>query len=93
MGFITTVFVFRTAEKPLGEGIVVKGGVKTRSLGRSEQRDGRINRMTPLVQEIFFGPQMYGDLYAYRLRDGKLVRLTHNKWEDGAPFWVGPASL
>ncbi len=22
--------------------------------------------------------------------DGHLIRLTHNKWEDGAPFWVGP---
>jgi len=54
------------------------------------ERDS-INDEEPLVQEIFFGPQMYGDIYAYRLRDGYLVRLTHNKWEDGAPFWVGPA--
>jgi TolB protein len=52
---------------------------------------GGINDEEPLVQELFFGPQMYGDIYAYRLRDGYLVRLTHNKWEDGAPFWVGPA--
>lgn len=52
---------------------------------------GGINDEEPLVQEIFFGPQMYGEIYAYRLRDGYLVRLTHNKWEDGAPFWVGPA--
>ena len=51
---------------------------------------GGINDEEPLVQEIFFGPQMYGEIYAYRLRDGELIRLTHNKWEDGAPFWVGP---
>jgi Tol biopolymer transport system component len=52
---------------------------------------GGINDEEPLVQEILFGPQMYGDIYAYHLRDGYLVRLTHNKWEDGAPFWVDPA--
>jgi Tol biopolymer transport system component len=52
---------------------------------------GGINDEEPLVQEVFFGPRMYGEIYAYRLRDGRLVRLTHNKWEDGAPFWVGPA--
>jgi Tol biopolymer transport system component len=55
----------------------------------SEQ--GGINDEEPLVQELFFGPQMYGEIYAYRLSDGYQVRLTHNKWEDGAPFWVGPS--
>jgi len=54
----------------------------------SEQ--GGINDEEPLVQEVFFAPQMYGEIYAYRLSDGYQVRLTHNKWEDGAPFWVGP---
>lgn len=53
---------------------------------------GGINDEEPLVQEILFSPQMYGEIYALRLSDGHLVRLTHNKWEDGAPFWVGPAS-
>jgi Tol biopolymer transport system component len=46
----------------------------------------------PMVQEVVFGPQMYGELFARRLRDGFEVRLTHNKWEEGNPFWVEPAS-
>jgi len=45
----------------------------------------------PLVQEVTFGPQMYGELFAYRLSDGEIVRLTHNKWEEGNPFWLQPA--
>jgi Tol biopolymer transport system component len=45
----------------------------------------------PMVQEVVFGPQMYGELFARRLRDGFEVRLTHNKWEEGNPFWVRPA--
>ena len=45
----------------------------------------------PLVQEVLFNPQMYGELYAYRLADGESIRLTHNKWEDGAPVWTTPA--
>jgi TolB protein len=44
----------------------------------------------PLVQEVLFAAQMYGEIVAFRLADGLTVRLTHNKWEDGAPFWVGP---
>jgi hypothetical protein len=45
----------------------------------------------PMVQEVVFGPQMYGEIYAYRLSDGLTVRLTHNKWEEGNPFWQRPA--
>lgn len=46
-----------------------------------------INDEAPLVQEVIFNPQMYGEIYAYRTSDGRRVRLTHNKWEDGAPVW------
>lgn len=42
----------------------------------------------PLVQLYFFSPQMYGEIVALRLSDQKKVRLTHNKWEEGAPQWV-----
>ena len=31
--------------------------------------------------------QTYGELFAQRLSDGLVVRLTHNKWEDGAASW------
>lgn len=41
----------------------------------------------PLVQPYIFAPQMYGEIVAQRLSDGKKVRITHNKWEDGAPLW------
>ena len=53
----------------------------------SEQ--GGISDEEPLVQEVVFGPQMYGELFAYRLSDGLIVRLTHNKWEEGVGYW-GP---
>jgi Tol biopolymer transport system component len=53
----------------------------------SEQ--GGISDEEPLVQEVVFGPQMYGELFAYRLSDGLTVRLTHNKWEEGVGYW-GP---
>jgi hypothetical protein len=43
------------------------------------------------VQEVLFNPQMYGEIYAYHLRDRTTVRVTHNKWEDGAPIWAPPA--
>ena len=36
-----------------------------------------------------FNPQPYGEIFAVRLADGEVVRLTHNKWEDGTPTWVG----
>ena len=42
----------------------------------------------PLIQNYFFSPQMYGEIVALRLRDMKKIRLTHNKWEEGAPQWV-----
>ena len=47
-----------------------------------------INDEQPLVQPYIFSPQMYGEITALRLSDGKKVRLTHNKWEDGAPLWL-----
>lgn len=31
--------------------------------------------------------QTYGELFAQRLSDGFVVRLTHNKWEDGPVAW------
>ena len=31
--------------------------------------------------------QTYGELYAQRLDDGHVVRLTHDKWEDGPVVW------
>ncbi|HJR08162.1 MAG TPA: hypothetical protein VJ842_12950 [Pyrinomonadaceae bacterium] len=51
----------------------------------SEQ--GGINDEEPVIQELFFAPQSYGEIYAVRLKDLKVVRLTHNKWEDGTPSW------
>ena len=42
----------------------------------------------PLVQPYLFNPQMYGEIVAMRLSDKKVFRLTHNKWEDGAPLWL-----
>ena len=47
-----------------------------------------INDEQPLVQRYIFSPQMYGEITAIRLEDGHKVRLTHNKWEDGAPLWI-----
>lgn len=47
-----------------------------------------INDEQPLVQPYIFSPQMYGEITAIRLEDGRKVRLTHNKWEDGAPLWI-----
>ena len=46
---------------------------------------GGMNDESPLIP--VFNPQPYGDIYALRLADGKVVRLTHNKWEDGTPAW------
>jgi len=47
-----------------------------------------INDEQPLVQTYIFSPQLYGEITAIRLEDGQKVRLTHNKWEDGAPLWI-----
>ena len=52
---------------------------------------GGISDEEPMVQEVVFGPQMYGEIWAHRLSDGLEVRLTHNKWEEGNPFWARPA--
>jgi Tol biopolymer transport system component len=51
---------------------------------------GGISDEEPMVQEVVFGPQMYGELFARRLSDGFEIRLTHNKWEEGNPFWLRP---
>jgi hypothetical protein len=40
-----------------------------------------------------FSPQSYGEIWAQRLSDGLRVRLTHDKWEDGAPFWAPPVPV
>lgn len=50
--------------------------------------EGGISDEEPLVQPVIFGPQQYGELYAIYLGSGKKIRLTHNKWEDGAPLWT-----
>lgn len=47
-----------------------------------------INDEQPIVQSFLFFPQMYGEIVALRLNDGKKIKLTHNKWEEGAPLWV-----
>ncbi len=51
----------------------------------TSQRGG-LNDEEPLLQ--VFNPQPYGEIHALRLVDGQVVRLTHNKWEDGPPTWV-----
>lgn len=48
---------------------------------------GGLNDEEPLVRSVQFAPQSYGEMYAYRIADGTLVRLTHNKWEEGVPSW------
>jgi Tol biopolymer transport system component len=47
---------------------------------------GGLNDEEPLIP--IFNPQPYGDIYVVRLADGLVVRLTHNKWEDGTPTWA-----
>ena len=47
----------------------------------SEQ--GGIVYETPLFPQ----PQAYREIYAYRIADAATVRVTHNRWEDGAPSW------
>ena len=48
---------------------------------------GGVNDEEPL--NIYAIPQPAGELWAVRLADGFVVRLTHNKWEDGVPTWSG----
>lgn len=50
---------------------------------------GEFSDELPLLQQSYFHPQPYGELFAMRLADGTIVRLTHNKWEDGPSLWVG----
>ncbi len=49
-----------------------------------------INDEEPLINTVIFSPQIYGELYICRLKDGKIFRLTNNKWEDGFPIWASP---
>lgn len=46
---------------------------------------GGMNDEAPLIP--VFNPQPYGDIFVMRLADGKTLRMTHNKWEDGTPTW------
>ena len=48
---------------------------------------GEFSDELPLLR-VVFQPQPYGELHAVRLADGTVVRLTHNKWEDGPTAWV-----
>ena len=48
---------------------------------------GEFNDELPLLR-VSFQPQPYGELHAIRLADRTVVRLTHNKWEDGPTAWV-----
>jgi Tol biopolymer transport system component len=47
-----------------------------------------INDEQALIQPVIFSPQMYGEIVAYNVSTKERFRLTHNKWEDGAPLWV-----
>ncbi|MEE2637658.1 MAG: hypothetical protein VYE68_10535, partial [Acidobacteriota bacterium] len=47
---------------------------------------GKLNEELP-VSRIVFQPQPYGEIHAIRLSDKHVVRLTHNKWEDGPSAW------
>ena len=46
---------------------------------------GGMNDESPLIP--VFNPQPYGEIVVQRISDGHLLRLTHNKWEDGTPTW------
>ena len=48
---------------------------------------GEFSDELPLLR-VVFQPQPYGELHAIRLADRTIVRLTHNKWEDGPTAWV-----
>ncbi len=53
----------------------------------ASQRGG-FNDEVPLLR-VIFQPQPYGEVFAMRLEDGEVFRLTQNKWEDGPPAWGG----
>jgi hypothetical protein len=55
--------------------------------------EGGINDEAPINSSLMFSPQPYGEISAYCISDGYQVRLTHDKWEDGAPFWALPVSV
>jgi Tol biopolymer transport system component len=57
----------------------------------SSERAG-INDEEPVVQEVVFAPQMYGEVFIQRLSNGMTIRVTHNKWEEGTSFWLPPSS-
>ena len=48
---------------------------------------GEFSDELPLLR-VVFQPQPYGELHAIRLSDRTVVRLTHNRWEDGPTVWV-----
>ena len=48
---------------------------------------GEFSDELPLLR-VVFQPQPYGELHAIRPADRMVVRLTHNKWEDGPTAWV-----
>lgn len=48
---------------------------------------GGLNDELPLTR-VVFQPQPYGEIHAMRLSDRQVIRLTHNKWEDGPSDWV-----
>lgn len=50
----------------------------------SSERRG-LKDETPLIP--VFSPQPYGDIYAMRLKNKKVIAITDNKWEDSLPFW------
>lgn len=47
-----------------------------------------IHDEAPLVSGLIFAPQLYGEIVAYHIGTKERYRLTHNKWEEGAPMWV-----
>lgn len=51
----------------------------------ASQRGG-LSDEVPLLR-VIFQPQPYGEVYAMRLEDGEVFRLTQNKWEDGPAAW------
>ena len=53
----------------------------------ASQRAGLGDEM-PLLR-VIFQPQPYGEVYAMRLADRQVFRLTQNKWEDGPGVWGG----
>ncbi len=47
---------------------------------------GGLNDESPLL--VGFNPQPYGEIYMIHIESGRLIRVTHNKWEDGTPSWA-----